>query len=172
VTAPLDPEALLRRLGEAKVEYVVIGGIAVNAHGVIRATKDLDICPGPDRMNLMRLATLLRELDAAQIGMEDFDSAEMPFDPTSVDDLAQGGNFRLRTRLGNLDVMQWVSGIDGDLAYPTLAADLEIVELPEIEVPICSLAHLRAMKRAAGRPQDLQDLADLAIAHGDDPAPV
>ena len=64
--------------------------------------------------------------------------------------------------------MQWVSGIDGDLAYPTLAADAEIVELADIEIPVCSLAHLRAMKRAAGRPQDLQDLADLAIAHGDD----
>ena len=55
--------------------------------------------------------------------MEDFDVAEMPFDPTKVDDLAQGGNFRVATRLGNLDIMQWLSGVPGDLAYPTLAAD-------------------------------------------------
>jgi hypothetical protein len=169
VTGAIDPEALLRRFAGAGLRFVVIGGVAVNAHGVLRSTKDLDICPDPDRANLERLASILRDLDAAQVGMEDFDSDELPFDPTSVDDLAQGGNFRLSTIFGALDVMQWISGIPGDFAYPTLARELEIVELPGVDVPVCSLAHLRAMKRAAGRPQDLQDLADLAIAHGDEP---
>ncbi len=166
--AGIDPEALLRRFAEGRLRYVVIGGIAVNAHGVLRSTKDVDICPDPDRGNLERLASILRDLDAVQLGMEDFEDAEMPFDPTSADDLAQGGNFRLTTSLGNLDIMQWIAGIPGDLAYPALASDLEIVELPGLDVPVCSLAKLRAMKRAAGRPQDLQDLADLAIAHGED----
>ena len=64
--------------------------------------------------------------------------------------------------------MQWLSGVPGDHAYPTLARDATIVELAGLSVPVCSLAQLRAMKRAAGRPRDLQDLADLAIAHGDD----
>lgn len=169
MSAEIDPEALLRHFAEAGLQYVVIGGVAVNAHGVLRATKDLDICPDPARDNLSRLASILRDLDAAQIGMEDFDAGELPFDPTRVDDLAQGGNFRLSTRLGDLDVMQWVSGIPGDLAYPTLVSEVETIELPGVEIPVCSLAHLRAMKRAAGRPQDLQDLADLAIAQGDEP---
>lgn len=164
----MDPEALLRHLAARQLNHVVIGGVAVNGHGVIRATKDLDICPDPAPENLARLAEILRDLDAAQVGMEDFTTEEMPFDPTNVDDLAQGGNFRLTTRLGDLDVMQWLSGIDGDLAFPTLAPDAVIVQLPGIDVLICSLDHLRAMKRAAGRPQDLKDLADLAIAHGDD----
>lgn len=164
----MDPEALLRHLAARQLNYVVIGGVAVNGHGVIRSTKDLDICPDPAPENLARLAEILRDLDAAQVGMEDFTTEEMPFDPTNVDDLAHGGNFRLTTRLGDLDVMQWLSGIEGDLAFSTLAADAVIVELPGVDVPICSLHHLRAMKRAAGRPQDLRDLADLAVAHGDD----
>jgi hypothetical protein len=164
----MDPEALLRHLADRELNYVVIGGVAVNGHGVIRSTKDLDICPDPAPENLARLAEILRDLEAAQVGMEDFTTEEMPFDPTNVDDLAQGGNFRLTTRLGDLDVMQWISGIDGDLAFPILAADVVIVELPGVDVPICSLHHLRAMKRSAGRPQDLKDLADLAVAHGDD----
>lgn len=63
--------------------------------------------------------------------------------------------------------MQWVSGIDADHAYAVLGADAVDAEVEGVRVRICSLAHLRAMKRAAGRPQDLQDLADLAIAHGD-----
>lgn len=64
--------------------------------------------------------------------------------------------------------MDLSSGTESDLAYSTLALEAQVVELPGVEVPVCSLAHLRAMKRAAGRPQDLQDLADLAIANGDE----
>jgi hypothetical protein len=51
-----------------------------------------------------------------------------------------------------------------------LAADAVEAEVEGVPVRIASLSKLRAMKRAAGRPQDLADLADLAIAHGDDPA--
>ena len=73
------------------------------------------------------------------------------------------------TRLGNLDIVRLASGVPGDLAYPTLARDAMSVELAGVFVPVCSLAHLRGMKRAAGRPQDLQDLADLAIAQPEPP---
>jgi hypothetical protein len=167
VTAPLDPGGLLRELHGAGVKHVLIGGLAVNAHGVIRSTKDIDICPAPDRGNLARLATLLRRLGVRQLGVGDggFASQELPFDPTRADDLAQGGNFRLDTPLGVLDIMQWIAGIEGDSAYGTLASDARTATAFGIELQVCSLAALRVMKRAAGRPQDLQDLADLETAH-------
>lgn len=163
----LDPAELLRQLADAGVHYVLIGGLAVNAHGVIRSTKDVDICPAPDPANLRRLADLLRRLGARQLGIgdEDFTQAEMPFDPTRSSDLAEGGNFRLDTPLGVLDVMQWIPGIEAYNAYATLAADAETASAFGIEIKVCSLAALRVMKRAAGRPQDLQDLADLETAH-------
>jgi hypothetical protein len=47
---------------------------------------------------------------------------EFPFDPTRPEDLRAGANFRLETRLGDLDLMQWVAGIDADPAYGVLAA--------------------------------------------------
>jgi hypothetical protein len=169
VSGPLDPVPLLRALSAAGVDHVVIGGFAVISHGVVRATKDLDICPGPDRANLRRLARCLAELEVTQLGAGDFDAAEMPFDPTRPEDLAEGGNFRLESPLGILDLMQWVSGIEAEHAYAALAEQAIDSEVEGVPVRICSLAHLRAMKRAAGRPQDLQDLADLAIAHGDEP---
>ena len=89
----------------------------------------------------------------------------MPLDPTRAEDLAQGGNFRLETPLGVLDLMQWVPGIAADHAYATLAADAESAQAFGIDIRVCSLNALRVMKRAAGRPQDLQDLADLDRAH-------
>lgn len=171
MTTPLDPAAILRRLASAGVDYILIGGLAVNAHGVIRSTKDVDICPSPDPENLARLAELLRAFEARQLGVGegDFAAEELPFDPMRVADLAEGGNFRLNTPLGVLDLMQWIPGIDSDSAYDVLAADAEIANAFGIEIRVCSLASLRAMKRAAGRPQDLQDLADLALAHPDEP---
>jgi hypothetical protein len=167
---PLDPVPLLRALSQACVEHVVIGGFAVISHGVARVTKDLDICPAPDRANLDRLARCLSDLGVTQLGVGDFDADEVPFDPTRAEDLAQGGNFRLESSVGILYVMQWVSGIDSEHAYDDLAVDAVDAEVDGVRVRIASIAKLRAMKRAAGRPQDLRDLADLAIAHGDEPS--
>ncbi|MCL2419869.1 MAG: hypothetical protein FWD04_11295 [Conexibacteraceae bacterium] len=163
----LDVGALLRQLHDARVEYILIGGLAVNAWGVIRSTKDVDICPSPDSENLARLAGLLRQLDARQlgVGIEGFAEPEMPFDPTKAEDLADGRNFRLETTFGVFDIMRWVPGIDADHAFATLAASAERAVAFGIEIKVCSLADLRVMKRATGRPQDLADLADLDRAH-------
>jgi hypothetical protein len=122
---------------------VLIGGFAVNVYGVIRPSKDLDIVPSGDAENLDRLATLLARIGARHVGLEDFDPDEFPLDPTNADDLRQGANFRLETALGDLDIMQWVPGVDADQAY-------------------AELADLRKMKQAAGRPRDLDDLEKLS----------
>jgi hypothetical protein len=169
VTVPLAPGRLLQELQAAGVEYVLIGGLAVNAHGVIRSTKDVDICPAPDHGNLARLAGMLVEIGVRQLGVGEggFDAKELSFDPTIPDDLAEGGNFRLETPLGVLDIMQWVPGIDADSAFATLAGDARTAVAFGIEIRVCSLEALRVMKRAAGRPQDLRDLEDLRVAHPD-----
>jgi hypothetical protein len=162
----LDADALLRRLTAAGVRYIVVGGFAVIAHGVIRATKDLDICPEPERANLDRLASLLADLHATQADTGEFLPRELSYDPTRTDDLALGGNFRLVTDLGELDLLQWISGIGSDLAYTVLDPEALELDWHGIRIKVASLAHVRAMKRAAGRPQDLKDLADLEIANG------
>ena len=51
-------DQLLRRLSEADVEFVLIGGLAVNAWGVVRGTKDVDIVAAPDIENLKRIAAV------------------------------------------------------------------------------------------------------------------
>ena len=164
MTEALNPEPLLRALHEAGVRHIIIGGFAVNAHGVIRPSRDLDIVPDPDPSNLRRLAQLLADIDARHVGLGDFDPDEFPFDPTSPEDLEGGANFRLETRLGDLDIMQWVAGIDTEPAYTALAANTLSGELSGVPLRVCGLDDLVAMKRAAGRPRDLDDLQRLGAA--------
>lgn len=161
MSAALDPLPLLRALHERGVEHIVVGGFATNAHGFIRVTKDLDIVPNAAKKNLERLAEMLSDHDASILDTGDFTDDEMPADPTRTADLEMGGNFCLLTDLGRLDVMQWLSGIETDDLYRELDTDAVEGSVDGIPVRVCSLEHLRAMKRAAGRPQDLEDLKRL-----------
>ncbi len=161
MTDALDPLPLLRCLSERRVAHIVIGGFAVNAHGHVRSSKDLDIVPNPTHENLERLAETLRELNAVDAEASDFDQAEIPRSAMRVGDLSEGGNFRLVTDLGDLDIMQWVAGIDADNLYAELERESLEGAVEGISVRVCGLDHLRAMKRAAGRPQDLEDLKRL-----------
>lgn len=144
----------------------MVGGFAVIAHGVQRTTADLDICPDPDPANLSRLAVLLRELDARQAEADDFRPDELPYDPTDPEQLGEGGNFRLETSLGSVDIMQWIPGIGDELAYHELSTDAITAEVRGIPVTVCSREHLVAMKRTAGRPLDLADLDQLEAGNG------
>lgn len=153
----LDPFPLLRFLQERGVEHIVVGGFAVNAHGFIRVTKDLDIVPNPQEENLARLAEALRDIEATILDIDDFVREELPTDPTHAEDLAQGGNFCVLTRLGRLD------GLGTDNLYAKLDIDAIESNIDELIVRVCGLENLLAMKRAAGRPQDLEDLRRLQI---------
>ena len=71
VQPDLNMSSLLRRLADARVDYVVIGGVAVIAHGYERSTTNLEICPSDDAANLRRLAGILDSPDATQLRVRD-----------------------------------------------------------------------------------------------------
>lgn len=156
-----EPDRLLQFLASREVDFVVIGGVAVGVHGVVRATKDLDIVPGPSPQNDKRLASVLGELEARMTGVDE--PGQLPNQPTDPDGLAERGNFVLNTKYGRLDIMQFAAGAP---TYEELDRDALRVPFRDAIVKVCSLEHLRAMKRAAGRPEDLSDLERLAAAHG------
>lgn len=149
-----DLRALLEALHSHDVDVVVIGGVAVGAHGFIRGTEDLDLVPRPDPDNLQRLAIVLEKLDATLPTMND-----RPFDPErDAGVIRRGGNVTTSTRLGALDVVQRAQGVPN---YAELAEDAVESELLGIPVKVCSLRRLREMKRAQSRTQDLLDLENL-----------
>lgn len=161
--AELAIEAILRELVEGNVEFLLIGGVAVAYHGYVRGTKDVDVVPAPDRGNLERLAMVLRRLEAEVAGSEDFEEGELP-DPLDPAALELGGNWVLSTRLGRLDVMQWIGDAElwGDLA--PAAVEERIDGLP---IKLVSYEDLVKLKELAGRPRDLLDLEKLREARGE-----
>jgi len=124
---------------------------------VVRGTKDCDIVPDPAPENLDSLARLTAEIGGhLQLGESLLGSER------SIAALLRTGERALiATRLGDLDVVQ---GLEGVPPYDELRAKAIDVEMAGVTIAICALEHLRAMKRAAGRPRDLVDLDDLDSA--------
>jgi hypothetical protein len=167
VTQPLKPEPLLSVLMEHGVCFVVVGGYAVAAHGYVRATKDVDICPEPTDENLVRLAEALAELEAEPTGLDDFASDEFDLKP-DLEGLRHGGNWTLRTKYGRLDVMQHLAGLGKDGGgWKELSRRAITRNFLGHDCLFCSYEDLLAMKRGAGRPQDEIDIKSLKAARSE-----
>ncbi len=151
----LDPRALLGVLAAHRVEFVVIGGFSLAAHGYVRATKDIDIVPAPSRANLDRLAAALRDLQA-EVELGDISPEDLGLRPDE-EGLRAGGNWVLQTRHGRLDVMQDVPGTRG---YEELQAGAVTVD----GILYAGYEQLIAMKVASGRDEDLRDIGALEAA--------
>lgn len=156
----LDIQTILRELVEGGVEFLLIGGVAVGYHGHVRATKDVDVVPAPDRENLERLAQVLERLQAEVEGADEFDKGELP-DPLDPSVLELGGNWILVTRLGRLDVMQWIGDWPLWEELSPRAIDDFVDDLP---IKVVGYEDLVWLKELAGRPEDLADLQRLREA--------
>ncbi|MGN6216247.1 MAG: hypothetical protein ACTHN7_04710 [Solirubrobacterales bacterium] len=150
---------LLERLIEAEVRFILVGGLAVNAWGYMRATQAVDVVPDPDRENLERLDALLRELG----GKVDIGGRLLDADAISTF-LRTGDRTLVRTELGQVDVLQ---GLPQVPRYAELKSKAEEVDLDGLSVRVCSLDHLLEMKRASDRPRDRDDLEALEAAQED-----
>jgi predicted nucleotidyltransferase len=152
-------DELLRRLAKAEIEFVVVGGLALNAWGVVRGTRDVDVVVAMETENLKRLA----EVAVSAGGHVQQDEALLgtPFSIAAA--LAGGEQVAIETDLGRLDVVQ---GLDGVPSFEELRSRAAEADILGTKVWICSLDDLKAMKKAAGRTRDLADLEDLDAAGG------
>ena len=159
--SPLDQPtfklgSLLRLLSEGNVDFVIVGGVAVVLQASPRFTRDLDICYATATDNLERLGKVLLAIGAMLRGVEE----DVPFVPDERT-LRRTQMLTLTTREGALDLL-----VDplGSPDYAALRMRADRMDLDGITVAVASVEDLIAMKRAAGRPQDLVDLESLEVA--------
>ncbi len=147
------PQRLLGELVAAGVDFVVVGGLAVIAHGYVRTTKDVDVVYRTTHENIDRLGDVLVGLDARLRGVED----DVPFVPDGRT-MRKTRMLTLATTAGWLDLLVDPPGAP---SYRELRARSLQIDLGGTTVRIASLRHLKAMKAAAGRPADQADLDGL-----------
>jgi len=148
-----DDKALLRRLQQHEVEFVIIGGVCGIMHGVTLVTTDLDVCCRFSPDNLYRIQAAVRELHP----YHRLAPNKLPLELT--DELCSRlQNLYLQTDLGKLDCLGEVAGI-GD--YEAVLGNSVSFELSYGNFRVLSLDAAIASKEAIGRPRDLEAVRQL-----------
>ncbi len=157
-------EAIVRGWNQAGVRYLIVGGLAVVAHGYVRFTADFDVILDFNRDNLQRAADVLEK------------SGYLPRIPAQLVDLSEEETRRDWFERRNMLVFSfWTDQhamtiidifIEHPLNFEEMMSRAVASELPSGEKAIyASLQDLLLMKRSAGRPQDLADIAELSLIH-------
>lgn len=132
---------------------MIIGGFAATAHGSAHVTVDLDVVYGRSAPNMERLAEALSPLRPYLRGAP----PGLPFQ-FDLETIRRGLNFTLVTTAGDLDVLGEATGGG---TYEALLPRSSVRSLFGVECRIVDLETLIHLKRAAGRPKDLERIAEL-----------
>lgn len=149
---PPDAEQILRVLDEHRVDYVLVGGLAVQVHGHVRTTFDVDVMPRPEHGNLASLTDALNAMGAHTLNPGSEGLA------IRAETLPRAALWQFSTHHGAIDV---VNEAPGAPPYDQLRRRALTIELGGLTVAVSGREDLISMKRASGRPVDLDDLAAL-----------
>lgn len=143
----------VRSFHEAGIDFVLIGGLAMRAHGANNMTTDADFAYAIEPDNLERLAAFLPTIHARVIGRPRNENFVI-----TTDTLRKVRFLNLDSDLGAIDVMRDIAGID---SLEGLRARATLMDLGGFVVPVASIDDLIAMKRAANRVKDQSHIYEL-----------
>jgi predicted nucleotidyltransferase len=144
---------IIRVLTSHGVEFIVVGGVAANLFGSARLTYDLDIVYSRKEQNLQKIVKALQNANPYLRGAP----AGLPF-KFDLRTLKNGLNFTLTTELGPIDLL---GEIPGARSYEELLSDSFEISEQDLTFRCVTLVRLIQLKNAAGRPKDLESLAEL-----------
>lgn len=148
-----DYQSIFETLGDHRVDFVIVGAVALVLHGSSRVTRDLDVCYSRERANLERLVKALKPFTPTLRGAP----TDLPF-VLDVQTLQAGLNFTLASSAGDVDLLGEITGIGGFPAVKRLSDPMSVYGR---QIRVLSLEGLERAKRAAGRLKDLADLAEI-----------
>jgi Nucleotidyl transferase of unknown function (DUF2204) len=143
-----DFKELLSIFNAQKVKYLIVGGYAVSFHAQPRATKDIDLLIEPSADNAEALYAALAKFGAPLAGL------------TAGNFIERGKFFRMGHAPVIVDILPEIQGVDFDRAWQH-RVEAVIDAQSDLRAPFISREDLIAAKLAAGRPQDLADVAAL-----------
>jgi len=156
-----DVEAILRALNDAEARYLIVGGLAVVAHGYVRATVDLDIVLNLERDNTLRAMKALGEIGyrpLVPVDAADFANEELRRKWISEKNMVV---FQMRNpdrESTRLDLF-----VKEPFGFSDELAQARWENVAGIKAPVLRLERLLQMKQESGRPQDLADIEQLQL---------
>jgi hypothetical protein len=164
-TEPVESyEPLLRAFAQEHINYLIVGGVAVNLHGHPRFTNDLDILLTLDRENLQKMSRLMDRMGYQQRL------------PIAIEDLSDEKKARALIQEKGLTAYSFIHGkypqfnvdvlVAASIDFQTFAVHTMRAELWGIDVPVVSIDDLIAMKQHSNRERDVQDVVALVELKG------
>jgi len=155
----LEYKNVFKELNELKIDYLVVGGLAVNFHGVPRMTYDIDLMILLEPQNiLMAVAKLAQWGYRPKVSIDPRQLADEKSRNSWIQEKGMKAlNFYSPTSpIGEIDLV-----IDTPIPYDQLKARAILIELQEEKVPVISIHDLIELKERSGRKQDLADVENL-----------
>ena len=149
----IELEKAIKSLAEHKVDYVIVGGVAITLHSSGYITRDLDFCYSRESSNIQRLAAALAGFDPKPRNWPN--GLPFVFDERT---LRNGTNFTFETTIGDIDLLGEVKGV-GD--YNDAKTRSVVYEIYGVHVNALDLDALIETKKAADRPKDHLVLPEL-----------
>ncbi|OGI06645.1 MAG: hypothetical protein A3I68_06420 [Candidatus Melainabacteria bacterium RIFCSPLOWO2_02_FULL_35_15] len=153
-------ESILRKLSEAQIKYLVIGGVAINFHGYKRPTHDLDIFILLDNENINKFASVMRELHfkpRVPVEIEEIADKTKREKWISEKNMKVFSLYNTDNEIDIIDVM-----IIDYLNFEEAYRNRKIINIKDFKVPLASIPDLIKLKQVAGRPRDLIDIKVLS----------
>lgn len=152
-------EKIFRGLQESGIQYLVVGGVAVNLYGYVRMTADLDLILALEPENMTKMDALMKSLGYTPrppIGLHELKNAEIIHKLIEEKGM-QAYTFTDSNSLFSIDILT-----EDSLSFSTFEKKKSIVEMDHnLKIPVVSIDDLIAMKKKIGRPNDLSDIQAL-----------
>jgi len=154
-------EDVFRALNKARVQYLVAGGVGVVLHGFPRFTADLDLIIHLEEKNIDRFFETVAKLGyrpRLPVTKEDFKNKHKRTEWIKTKNITVFSFFRSKKPMETIDLF-----VKEPIKFEIMAKDAEIIRVKNIAIPTVSIKHLIQLKKKAGRPEDLIDIANLKV---------
>ncbi|HEX3358815.1 MAG TPA: DUF6036 family nucleotidyltransferase [Tepidisphaeraceae bacterium] len=157
-------EAIVGALNQHQVRYLIVGGLAVVAHGYVRFTADIDLMLAVDHANLAQTIAALKTLDyrpRAPVAMDQFIDPTMRRQWSTEKNMTVFSLFSPKHPATEIDLFL-EPPIDFEAAYRDA---VKLTVISAVTATFCSVKDLIKLKSQAARPRDLEDIAKLRELH-------
>ena len=155
----LDYLGIFKELNRRKIKYIVVGGMAVNFHGIPRMTYDIDLVLYLDNSNLKKFLLLMKKWEfkpKVPVDIMDFANKNNREDWIREKNMKAFNLVNTKWAISEIDIV-----INTPIDYKKAEKNLRYRVIQGISIPVISIADLIKMKQKSNRIQDKEDIKNL-----------